>query len=179
MKTALFAAGVLALTASLTACDDFKAPAPAETPAADAPATAPATTTTTPPGAELAANDPVRAELQAVLDARLTRDLGVPAKINVEIARGEAPWAFVSGPAVTPAGGAIDFSKTKLAEAASEGMVDGPNVIALLRKAAAGGWAVVEIHVGPTDVPQVAWPQQYGVSPALVGQEEAEGDQPG
>jgi hypothetical protein len=165
--TLIAAAGVLALAA----CDDVQEKAPAGP--AVAPASAPAPIAE--PGAELAANDPVRAEVQAVLDARLTGDLGVPAKIEIEIARGAPPWAFVSGPAVTASGGEIDFSKTTLAEAASEGMIDGANVIALLRRAPAGGWTVVEIHIGPTDVPQVAWPQQYGVSPALVGQETAEG----
>jgi hypothetical protein len=168
LKTTLAAIAVLAGAASLTACDDFQEKAPAA-----APATAPVPATE--PGAELAANDPVRAGIQAALDLRLTSDLGVPAKINIEIARGETPWAFASGPAVTASGGEIDFSKTKLAEAASEGMMDGSNVIALLKKAPAVGWTVVEIHIGPTDVPQAGWPQQYGVSPALVGQEEAEG----
>lgn len=166
-KITLAAVAVLALAA----CDDFQD----RPPAAPAPVAAPMSAPTSAPGAELAENDPVRAEVQAVLDPRLTHDLGQPAKIKVEIMRGEAPWVMVSGPITTPSGGEIDFATTPLAQAAANGMMDGSNVIALLKKPAVGAWTVVEIHVGPTDVPQAGWPAQYHVSPAFAGMEEAEG----
>ena len=119
----------------------------------------------------MAANDPARAEVQPILDAQLTRELDVAAKVKVEILRAEGPWVFVSGLAMNPAGADIDFSTTSLAEPAADGMIDGNTVTALLRKAANGTWEVVEFHIGPTDVPQVGWPQDYHVSPALVGME--------
>ena len=118
----------------------------------------------------MAATDPARAAIQAAVEARLATELGQPAKLDMEIVRAEGDWAFASGPAVSPTGGPIDFATTKMAEQAAEGMMDGSNVIALLKRAN-GAWTVTEIAVGPTDVPQVAWPQKYGVSPALVGQE--------
>ena len=110
----------------------------------------------------------------AALDAAVARSLGVPARVNVEIARAEGDWAYLSGPAVAADGADLDLSKTNMAKAAKDGMMDGTNVVALLKRTA-GVWAVATMAIGPTDVPAVAWPRQYGVSPALVGQEEAEG----
>jgi hypothetical protein len=171
LKFVLVAAtGVLALAA----CDDFQPPHKSRIIGViEAPAAAPSA-----PGAELSPSDPARPSIQAVTDAAVTRVLGIPARVTVEIVRaetaGDIQWVFVSGPAAAAAGGAIDLSKTAMAQAASEGMMDGSNVIALLKREK-GGWTVVEIHIGPTDVPQIGWPKQYGVSPALIGQEEAEG----
>ena len=156
----------------LAACNDERTAVP---PVPSAPATVASSTPAPPapskPGEELAANNPVRAEVQPVLDAQLTRELEVVAKVKVEILRGEGPWVFVSGLAMNPAGADIDFSTTSLAEPAADGMIDGNTVTALLRKAANGTWEVVEFHIGPTDVPQIGWPQDYHVSPALVGME--------
>ena len=120
--------------------------------------------------AELSATDPARQAIAAALDARLRTELGQPGVVAIEILRAEGDWAFASGPATAPDGTAIDFSKTLLAQRAADGVLDGSNVIALLKKTGEV-WAVTEFFVGPTDVPQVAWPDQYGVSPALVGQE--------
>ncbi|CAN5384257.1 hypothetical protein BH10PSE1_BH10PSE1_31880 [soil metagenome] len=152
---------------------DIVAPVETQVPPVAAPAATPAS-----PAAELSATDPARVAIQTVLEAVVARSLGVPAKINVEIMRaetaGDTQWAFVSGPAVALDGAEIDLSKTSMARPAKDGMMDGTNVIALL-KHSGGVWAVATMAIGPTDVPQVAWPQQYKVSPALVGQEEAEG----
>lgn len=146
--------------------------APVETPAVIAPAAQPAS-----PAAELSATDPARPAIQSTLEAAVTRSLGLPARVNVEIMRAETigavQWAFVSGPAVGLDGAEIDLSKTTMARPAKDGMVDGTNTIALLKREN-GVWAVATMAIGPTDVPQVAWPKQYKVSPALVGQEEAE-----
>jgi hypothetical protein len=173
--TLIAATGLLALAG----CDDFqqKPSAPVINPQVIGGIEAPAATPSS-PGAELSPTDPARPAIEAVTDAAVVRSLGVPARVTVEILRaetaGDIQWAFVSGPAVAPDGGALDLSKTTMAQAAAEGMMDGTNVIALLKRDN-GGWTVVTMAIGPTDVPQVGWPQQYGVSPALVGQEEAEG----
>ncbi|WGM48436.1 hypothetical protein KOAAANKH_03337 [Brevundimonas sp. NIBR10] len=130
------------------------------------------------PGAELSPTDPARPSIQAVLDAAVIRSLGLPARVNLEILRGETrgelQWVYVSGPAVALDGSELDLSKTNMASAAEEGMMDGTTVVALLKRED-GGWTVATMAIGPTDVPAVAWPRQYGVSPALVGMEEAEG----
>jgi hypothetical protein len=130
------------------------------------------------PAAELSPADPARPAIQTALEAAVVRSLGVPARVSVEIMRAETAaggqWAFVSGPAVLPDGTAIDLSKTSMARPAKAGMMDGTNVIALLKRAD-GVWSVATMAIGPTDAPQVAWPKHYGVSPALVGLEEAEG----
>lgn len=162
MRRSVKAIAAAALLAAASACSKPAEPAAAPAPEAAAPASN--------PGAELSANDPARAAIQAAVEARLGAELGVPAKMNVEIMRADGDWAYASGPAVDPAGGEIDFTKTKLAPAATEGMMDGSNTIALLKKVD-GAWTVVEFAVGPTDVPQVGWPAKHGVAPALVGQE--------
>ena len=79
-------------------------------------------------------------------------------------------WAFVSGPIRRPDGSGIDWMDTSFAHQADEGMMDGDVGIVLLNRAD-GGWRVVEAVVGPTDMPQVGWPDEHHVSPALVGQE--------
>ncbi|MDB5422388.1 MAG: hypothetical protein JWR59_2335 [Brevundimonas sp.] len=162
----LFAAGCSEPEAAAT-----EAPVETQTAATTAASTAPAFG---PVASELAAADPARASIQSAIEAAVTRSLGLPAKVDVEIMRGQGDWAFVSGPAVSAEGGEIDLSKTTMAQAADEGMMDGTTVVALLRRVG-GVWSVATMAIGPTDVPQVGWPDQYGVSPALVGQEEAEG----
>ena len=166
---------LIAAACLLVAACNEPAPAPAAAPEVavpveptPAPAPTPAVLT------DLAATDPARASIVAALDAAVARSLGVPSRVNVEIARVEGDWAYVSGPAVTPDGADLDLSKTNMARAAEEGMMDGTTVVALLKRTD-GVWAIAEMAVGPTDVPAVAWPRQYGVTPALVGQEEAEG----
>ncbi|CAN5223594.1 hypothetical protein BH09PSE1_BH09PSE1_28240 [soil metagenome] len=179
----LIAAACLLAIAACSEPQQEPEPAPAPAPEIVAPAEAPAplpapAATPTGPAAELAPTDPARAPIQTTLEAAVARSLGVPAKVNVEIMRAETAgavqWAFVSGPATAPDGTAIDLSKTTMARPAAGGMMDGTNVIALLRHEN-GVWTVATMAIGPTDVPQVAWPKQYKVSPALVGLEEAEG----
>jgi hypothetical protein len=172
LKTTLAAIVALSAATSLTACDDFQEKAPAGP--AIAPVSAPASAPTSEPGAELAGNDPARAEVQAVLDAEVRRLLDEPSKMNVEVMRRDGDWAFVSGPAVMPDGTEIDLANTALSRPARDGMMEGTNVVALLKRTN-GVWTVAVSAIGSTDVPQVEWPQRYRVSPALVGQEEAEG----
>jgi len=165
---------ITAVCLVVAACDE-PAPEPASVPEVVAPVeTKPATLPTTAVLTDLAAADPARALIVAALNAAVARSLGVPAKVNVEIARAEGDWAYVSGPAVAADGSDFDLSKTNMASAAEDGMMDGTTVVALLKRSA-GVWTVAEMAVGPTDVPAIAWPRQYGVSPALVGMEDAEG----
>lgn len=158
------AAGLLVVAA---ACS--KPAEPAHLPPADAPPAAASDA-----GAEIAADDPERGPIRAAVELKLAEVLGSPARLEVEIMRRDGDWAFVSGPAISPVGGEIDFAATKLAEPHAEGMMDGSNTLALLKREA-GAWTVVEIAVGPTDVPQIAWAETHGVKPALVGLETAEG----
>lgn len=164
---------IVAACLLVSACDE-PAPEPASAPEVVAPVeTAPAPAPTPAVLTDFAETDPARAPIVAALDAAVARSLGVPARVNVEIARAEGDWAYVSGPAVAADGTDLDLSKTNMARAFEEDMMDGTNVVALLKRTA-GVWAVAEMAVGPTDVPAVAWPRQYGVNPALVGQETGE-----
>ncbi|MBJ7485448.1 hypothetical protein [Brevundimonas sp.] len=166
---------LIAVACLLVAACDEPAPEPASVPEVAPPVvTTPEPAPTPAVLTDLAETDPARAPIVAALDAAVARSLGVPARVNVEIARAEGDWAYVSGPAVAADGAELDLSKTNMARAAEEGMMDGTTVVALLKRTA-GVWAIAEMAVGPTDVPAVAWPRQYGVSPALVGMEEAEG----
>lgn len=169
MRLSVKTVAAAALLAAIAGCSQPAEPASAPAPEAAAPAAAT-------PGRELAANDPARAAIQTALDAALTKELGdVPAMVKVEILRQDGDWAFASGPAVSsPTGEALDFHATSLRERAEAGVIDGSNTLALLKKSG-GAWTVVEIAVGPTDVPQIEWVTKHGVKPALVGLEEAEG----
>ena len=70
-----------------------------------------------------------------------------------------------AGPIPTWWGGAVDYLGNDL-----QRMLDGDLGIVLLNWSD-GDWRVVETAIAPTDVPQIAWPDEHHVSPALVGLE--------
>ena len=166
---------VIALAGLLAACEPT---ADSQYPEGDEPAEAPAdgeaTGATGPAGAalnnEVADDDPIHDAVLASANATLGEQVGSAVSIQPEIFRSEGEWAFVYGPVRTPDGSEVDWSTTLLAEPAAEGMMDGDLGIVLLHFAD-GDWRVVETAIGPTDVPQVAWPEEHHVSPALVGLE--------
>ena len=166
---------VLAFGVCLAACEpDANAQYPDLAAPADAPGDASATPAIGPADAalnnEVGAGDPIHDAVIAAANTTLAEQIGQPVAIQPEIFRSEGEWAFVYGPVRKPDGTALDWSTTAMADAAAEGMMDGDLGIVLLNWLD-GEWRVVEAAVGPTDVPQVAWPDEHHVSPALVGLE--------
>ena len=68
---------------------------------------------------------PSRGELLDALRAVIARDLGQPVKFVVRDMRTNGDWSFVVATPQTPAGAAIDFSRTHYAEQQREGLLDG------------------------------------------------------
>ena len=110
--------------------------------------------------------DPQR---RAVLDAlrpEIARDLGQPVQFVVRALRVQGDWAFAHVVPQTTAGDAIDLTRTRHAERLRAGMLDGPDVYALLQRTGSA-WRVRDFVVGPTDVAYLAWPDAHGAPPAL------------
>lgn len=110
--------------------------------------------------------DPQR---RAVLDAlrpEIARDLGQTVQFVVRALRVQGDWAFAHVVPQTTTGDAIDLTRTRHAERLRAGMLDGPDVYALLQRAGSA-WRVRDFVVGPTDVAYLAWPDAHGAPPAL------------
>lgn len=73
------------------------------------------------PARTIGLGDPSRAQLLDALRTVIARDLGQPVKFLVEQMHVQAGWAFIVAHPQTPAGAAIDFSKTHYAERQAEG----------------------------------------------------------
>ena len=110
-----------------------------------------------------------RAELLDALRAVIAKDLGQPVKFVVRDMRVRGDWAFIVARPQTPAGGEIDFSKTRYAERQREGVLDGDTLYALLRHVG-GKWTVADFMIGPTDVGWMDWQETHGVPPGVIPQ---------
>ncbi len=110
--------------------------------------------------------DPQRRVLLDALRPAIERDLGQKVKFIVRTLRRQDGWAFAHVVPQTPAGGAIDFRKTRHAERVEAGIFDGPDVYALLEQKD-GRWIVRDFVVGPTDVAYLAWPDEFGAPAGL------------
>ncbi len=75
-------------------------------------------------------------------------------------------YAFLKGRVKNAQGKEIDFRKTVFKEAVDEGVFDGDDIFALLKKVN-GKWKHVEHAIGPTDVVYVCLANQYQASKEL------------
>lgn len=126
----------------------------------------------TPPH-DVAVGEPARKTLLDALRPVIARDLGQPVRFVVTVLRMQGGWAFAHVVPQTATGGAIDFSKTHHAERLRAGILDGPDIYALMERLG-GRWIVRDFVVGPTDVTYAGWPDDYGAPAALFGLPEAE-----
>ena len=102
------------------------------------------------------------AERKAILDALripIERDLKQPIIFVADNFNVSGNWAFVGGVPQGADGNAPDYSRTKYAEAESEGAFDN-NFFALLKKTA-GRWRVTTYAIGCTDVCFADWWRRY------------------
>lgn len=110
--------------------------------------------------------DPQRRVLLDTIRPAIEGHIGQPVRFVVDKLQVQGDWAFYAGHIQQPNGRPIDFSRTPYAEALEEGMFDGPNTYALLRRTG-GQWRLVDWVVGPTDVTYAGWPDEYGAPESL------------
>lgn len=113
------------------------------------------------------APDPERDAMAAALAAPASADIGRPVTFQVTTKRVEGDWGFIVGQPWTPEGAQLDWSTTRYAEQAREGMLDGNGTTYALLRRQNGTWTVTAFAVGPTDVAYADWPQSYGAPASL------------
>ena len=108
------------------------------------------------------------AERKAILDALripIERELKQPIIFVADNFNVSGNWAFVGGVPQGADGNAPDYSRTKYAEAESEGAFDN-NLFALLKKTS-GRWRVTTYAIGCTDVCFSDWWRRYRAPKAV------------
>lgn len=103
--------------------------------------------------------------VKAALDA----DLGQPVWFPAETVSFDGDWAWLVGVPSQLRGQDIDWARTRYAERAAEGVLDGGGTTYALVQRQNGVWVVRDFVVGPTDVAYMDWPQRYGAPAALMG----------
>lgn len=119
--------------------------------------------------AQVEAPDPERDAMVAALAPQASEDIGVPVSFSVTTKTVEGDWGWLVAQPWTPEGAQIDWSTTRHAERAANGVMDGSGTTYALLKRENGAWRVVAFTVGPTDVAYEDWPQRYGAPPSLMG----------
>lgn len=135
---------------------------------ANAPSTQNDTATTGGADGQAEAPDPERDAMLAVLAPAVAAEIGAPVTFTVETKRTQGEWGWLVAHPWTPDGAQIDWSTTRYAERAREGMLDGGGTTYALLKRENGQWRVVEVAVGPTDVAYADWPQRHGAPAPLM-----------
>lgn len=111
-------------------------------------------------------------EQRAMTDAlaqRAAGDIGVPVKFTITSAQTEGDWAFIVAQPWSPEGASLDWSQTRYAQRAQDGVLDGNGTTYALLRKQNNVWTVVDFVVGPTDVAYADWPQRYGAPAAIFG----------
>lgn len=145
--------GLLALIAFtlLAACTP-----PAQAPSAEGDAT-------TPGAAVDASTDP----LAIAAAPTVSEEIGIPVSLVPTVSRTDGDWGWLVAQPWTPEGAAIDWSQTRYAERASEGVLDGQGTTYVLLKREGGQWRVQAFAVGPTDVAYEDWDDRYGAPSSI------------
>lgn len=108
----------------------------------------------------------VDAALLNAVSAALMADFGTTQGVSLtsDTIRTEGDWGWVIAQPQN-----VDWSQTKYAEQAAEGMLDGNGTTYALLQRENGVWIVRAFAVGPTDVAYATWPQEYGAPASLMG----------
>ena len=131
----------------------------------------PAPKTEAPPGEPGIPALPSNPELDAITAAlafRVEVEIGQPVSFTATSMQINEDWAWLIAQPWTPEGTQIDWSQTRYAERASEGMLDGGGITYALFKRENGQWRVVDFAVGPTDVAWADWSERYGAPEGLM-----------
>lgn len=107
-------------------------------------------------------------ERRQVLDAvraPLEKKLGQDVRFDVGQMKVGDGWGFLYARMQGPDGGAIDYAKTPLADAAREGYIS-PVYVALLQRVDEH-WQLRAEAIGPTDLAWADWSRKYGAPQGL------------
>ena len=116
------------------------------------------------PGSTIdAATDPLAIAATPVIG----EDIGVPVSLAPRVSRIDGDWGWLIAQPWTPDGAAIDWSQTRHASRAENGVMDSSGTVYVLLKRENGSWRVVEHTVAPTDVAWLDWPQRHGAPASL------------
>jgi hypothetical protein len=118
------------------------------------------------PAAE--APNPERDAMTAALAPRVEAEIGQPVSFTVNTMRVENDWGWIVAQPWTPDGTQIDWSQTRYAERAAQGVLDGGGTTYALLKRENGRWRVVDLAVGPTDVAWADWSERHGAPASLM-----------
>jgi hypothetical protein len=120
------------------------------------------------PGIPAEASNPERDAMTAALAPRVQAEIGQPVSFTVTTMRVENDWGWLVAQPWTPDGAQIDWSQTRYAERAAEGMLDGGGTTYALLRRENGQWRVVDFAVGPTDVAWADWSERHGAPASLM-----------
>lgn len=95
-------------------------------------------------------------------------DIGQPVKFTASVTRVRNEWGWLVAQPWTPEGAALDWSRTRYAQRAQDGVLDGNGTTYALLKNENGQWRVLAFAVGPTDVAWADWAQRYGAPADLM-----------
>lgn len=101
----------------------------------------------------------LRAELMDALRPSFEEATGGPVEFVVRKLAVFGPWAYAEVSAQRPGGGRIDWRRTRFRDEVAAGAFDPAASMALLRLGP-GGWSVVELAFGPTDVAWIDWAER-------------------
>jgi hypothetical protein len=105
---------------------------------------------------------------RAALTPVVGESIGHPVSLQVETFNTEGDWGWIIAQPWTPEGTQIDWSQTRYAERAAQGVLDGGGTTYALLKRENGRWRVVDFAVGPTDVAWADWPERHGAPASLM-----------
>jgi hypothetical protein len=111
------------------------------------------------------------AERDAMVDALSSQagvEIGLPVTFQVTTKRVEGEWGWLVAQPWTREGAQIDWSTTRYAQRAADGVLDGGGTTYALLRRQNGTWSVVAFAVGPTDVAYADWPQRFGAPASIM-----------
>jgi hypothetical protein len=118
-------------------------------------------------GSACAASDD-QCTARAALTPVLGENIGRTVSLQVQTFNRQGDWAWLVAQPWTPEGAQIDWSQTRYAERAAQGVLDGAGTTYALLKRENGRWRVVEFVVGPTDVAWADWSDRHGAPASLM-----------
>lgn len=113
--------------------------------------------------AEEAQTDP----LAAAAAPTISEDIGIPIVLTPRVSRTDGDWGWLVAQPWTPEGAAIDWSQTRHASRAENGVMDSSGTVYVLMRREGGAWRVVDSAVAPTDVAWADWADRHGAPASL------------
>jgi hypothetical protein len=120
------------------------------------------------PGIPVETSNPERDAMTAALAPLVQAEIGLPVSFTVTTMRVENDWGWLVAQPWTPDGTQIDWSQTRYAQRAADGVLDGGGTTYALLRRENGQWRVVDFAVGPTDVANADWSERHGAPASLM-----------